>query len=113
MSVYRSKTEDFKKRAVKTLLNIFLAVKTEWTKCEHQDGMCVRTKIKKVVVHSNPFIKIIGIFLLVVRFVKSSDQTIIQIIRKNKIVLMFLIDLSYWFIGTYLKSSQHLRWWSL
>ena len=44
----------------------------------------VSTKIKKLVVHSNPFIKIIGIFLLIARFVKSSDQTIIQTIRKNK-----------------------------
>ena len=52
--------------------------------CEHQD--------KKMVVHSKPFIKIISIFLLIVRFVKSSDQAIIQTIRKNKSILMFLIN---------------------
>ena len=46
---------------------------------------------KKIVVHSKPFIKIIGILLLVVRFVKSSDQTIIQIIRKNESVLILLV----------------------
>ena len=33
----------------------------------------------------------IGILLLIVRFVKSSDQTIIHIIRENKAVLMFFI----------------------
>ena len=43
----------------------------------------VSTKIKKLVVHSNPFIKIIDIFLLITMFVKSSDQIIIQK-RKNK-----------------------------
>ena len=36
--------------------------------------------------HSKPFIKISGILLLIVRFVKCSDQTIIQIISKNKSV---------------------------
>ena len=51
----------------------------------------------------------IGILLLVVRFVKNSDQTIIHIIRKNKSVLMFLINPSNYFTETYLKSSQHLR----
>ena len=51
----------------------------------------------------------IGILLLVVRFVKNSDQTIIHIIRKNKSVLMFLINPSTDFTETYLKSSQHLR----
>ena len=59
--------------------------------------------------YSKQFIKIIGILLLTVRFVKSSDQTIIQIIRKNKSVLMFLINPSNCFTGTYLKPSQQLR----
>ena len=54
--------------------------------CEHQD--------KKMVVHSETFIKLISILLLIVRFVKSSDQAIIQIIRKNKSILMFLITTS-------------------
>ena len=49
-----------------------------------------------------------GILLLVVRFVKMSDQTITQIIRKNKSVLMFLINPSNCFTETYLKPSQHL-----
>ena len=35
-------------------------------------------------VHSKPFIKIIGILLLVVMFVKNADRIIIQIIRKKK-----------------------------
>ena len=42
--------------------------------CEYQD--------KKIVVHSKPSIRKIGILLLTVRFVKPSDQTIIQIIKK-------------------------------
>ena len=50
-----------------------------------------------------------GILLLVVRFVKKSDQTITPIIRKNKSVLMFLINPSNCFTETYLKPSQHLR----
>ena len=50
-----------------------------------------------------------GILLLVVRFVKMSDQTITHIIRKNKSVLMFLINPSNCFTETYLKPSQHLR----
>ena len=77
---------------MKTLLNIFLTVKA---------------------VHSKPFTKIIDILLLIIRFVKSSDQTIIQIIRKNKSILMFLVDPSNFFTGKYLKPSQHLRWRSL
>ena len=60
-------------------------------------------------VHSKPFIKIIGILLLTVRFVKSSDQTIIQIIRKNKSILIFLINPGNCFPGMYLKPSQHPR----
>ena len=60
-------------------------------------------------VYGKPFIKIIGILLLIVRFVKSSDQTIIQIIRKNRSVLMFLINPSNRLSGTYLKPLQHLR----
>ena len=61
--------------------------------------------------YSKPFIRIIGILLLIVRLVKSSNQTmtIIQIIRKNKPVLMFLINPSNCFTGTYLKPSEHLR----
>ena len=50
-----------------------------------------------------------GILLLVARFVKKSDQTITHIIRKNKSVLMFLINPSNCFTETYLKPSQHLR----
>ena len=62
-----------------------------------------------MVVHNKPFIKAIGALLLIVRFVKSSDQTIIQVIRKNKSILMFLINPSNCFTGMYLKPSQHLR----
>ena len=67
-------------------------------------------------VYSKPFIKIIGIFLLTVRSVKSSDQTFTQITRKNRSNLMFLIlnfNASNCFTGTYLKRLQHLRWRSL
>ena len=46
-------------------------------------------------------LKYLNIFLLIVRFVKSSDQTIIQIIRKNKSILMFLINPSNCFTGMY------------
>ena len=41
--------------------------------------------------HSTPFIKIISILLLIARFVKNLDPTIIQIIRKNKSSLIFFI----------------------
>ena len=68
--------------------------------CEHKD--------KQMVVHSKPFTKIIGILLLTVRFAKSSDQAIIQIIRKSKSVLMLLINSSNYFTGTHLKPSQDL-----
>ena len=68
------------------------------------------SQIKKVVVHSKPFIKAIDILLLKVRFVKSSDQTIIQIMnKKNKSILIFLFNPSNCFTGTYLNPSQHLR----
>ena len=46
-----------------------------------------------------------GILLLIVRFVKSSDQTIIQIIRKNRSILKFLINPSNCFTGT----ENHLQ----
>ena len=76
-----------KKSVVKTLLNIFLPVKTEWQMCGHPK--CFSTilkpqvlKDKKIVVHSKQFFKIIGILLLIARFVKSSDQNTIQTIKK-------------------------------
>ena len=40
---------------------------------------------KKSVVHSKPSTKIIGILLLIVRFAKSQDQIITQIIKKKQI----------------------------
>ena len=58
--------------------------------------------MKEIVVYSKAFIKIIGILLLIVRFVLSSDQTIIQVITKSKLILM-LINPSNCFAGTYLK----------
>ena len=45
----------------------------------------------------------IGNFLLIVSFLESSDQTIIQIIRKDKSILMFLINPINCFTGMYLK----------
>ena len=70
-----------KKSLVKTLLNIFLTVKQNDQMCEHQKifSTILKSKIfqhKKIWVYSKPFIKIIGILLLIVRFVKNSDQTI-------------------------------------
>ena len=38
---------------------------------------------KKIVVYGKPFIKAIGILLLIVRFAKSRDHTLIQTIKKN------------------------------
>ena len=55
--------------------------------------------------HSKPFIKIIDILLLLVRLVKTSHQTMIQTIRKNKSVLVFLINPSNCFIETYLSKT--------
>ena len=74
MPVYGSKTKDIQK----ILLNILLTVKMEL----------------KNLVHSKPFMKIIGILLLIVRLGKSSDQTIIQIIRENKSILFNPINVS-------------------
>ena len=47
--------------------------------CEHPKifSTILNSKIyqdKNITVHSKPFIKMIGILLLIVRFVKSSDQ---------------------------------------
>ena len=42
----------------------------------------------------------IGMSLMIVRFVKSSEQIIIQIIRMNKSNLMFLINPSNCFVRT-------------
>ena len=74
MPVYGSKTKDIQKIVV----NILLTVKMEL----------------KNLVHSKPFMKIIGILLLIVRLGKSSDQTIIQIIRENKSILFNPINVS-------------------
>ena len=71
---------------MKTLLNIFLTVKRNGQMCEHlkifQQFSILRysmfheySKIKKNVVYSKPFIQIIGILLLIVRFVKSLDYS--------------------------------------
>ena len=49
----------------------------------------------KNLVHSKPFMKIIGILLLIVRLGKSSHQTIIQIIRENKSILLILFNVSH------------------
>ena len=102
MSVYGNKMQDIKKKCSENIIEFFLHSKNGMVKF-------VSTKIKEIVVHSKPFIKIIGIFLLIVRFVRSSDQTILEIIRKNKSVLTFLINPSNCFTWTYLKLSQHLR----
>ena len=67
-----------KKSVVKTLLNIFLTAEIEWPNML----TILKSKIfydKKTVAYLS-FIKIIGFLLLTVRFFKSSDQTIIQII---------------------------------
>ena len=61
---------------------------------------------------SKPFIRMIGVSLmigggggpLIGRFVKSLDQTIIQI--KNKSILMFLVNPIICFIVIYQKPSQ-------
>ena len=66
---------------------------------------------KKILMHSKPFTKINNCHFVTdrFRFANSSDQTIIQIIRKNKPILMFLIKPRNCFTGKYLKSFQHLR----
>ena len=80
--------------------------------CKHQSIFSTILKPKMLkfwCIVSKPSIKLTVILLLIVRFVKSSDKTIIQIIRKNKSILIFLINPSNYFKGTYLKPSQHLR----
>ena len=74
---------------------------------EHQKTFSTILK-SKIFVYSKPFIKIISVLLLIFKFVKSSWQSIVQIIRKKKSILVFLINLSSCFIGTYLKPSQYL-----
>ena len=54
--------------------------------------------------YGKPFIKVIGILLFIAKV-----QIITHIIRKNQSFLMFLINPSNCFTGTYLKPSQHLR----
>ena len=51
--------------------------------CEHHD--------KKVVVHSRPFIEMISTWLLIVRFVKGSGQTVIHITTKKPVLEFYLI----------------------
>ena len=64
-----------KKKCSENLLNIFLTVKTEWPnvwapKIFFTDfwDILKYTKVKKIVVHSKPFIKVIGILLLIDKF---------------------------------------------
>ena len=64
-------------------------------------------KIKKNGGASKKFMRITGNLLFIGRFVKSSEKTIIQIIRKYTSILIFLINPSNCFTGTYLKPSQH------
>ena len=64
--------------------------------------LCFVTQEKRFIIL--PYlIKINGILLLIVRFVKSAD---LQIIRKNKPILMFLVNPSNFFTGVYLKPTQ-------
>ena len=120
MSIYWSKMHDIppppKKKCSENCIEYFTHSKNEMAKCLDTQKLFSHfqilrcSKIKKNVLHSKPFIKIIGILLLISRFVKSWDQTIIQIIRKNKSLLMFLINNNNFFVETYLKPSHHLRW---
>ena len=74
MSIYGSKIQGIKKKRVeKTLLSIFLTVKTKWPNVWAPNffSTFLDSKIQKIVVYSKPSIKIIGILLLIVRFVKS------------------------------------------
>ena len=94
MPVYRSKIQNIEKKCSENFTEYFSHSKNRLAKC-------VSTKIKKMVVLSKPSIKITGLLLLIVKFVESSDQTIIQILRKKKSILMFLINLSNCFTGMY------------
>ena len=72
------------------------------TKCKHPTVFSTilrYSKIKKIVIHT--------IYQNNLYFVKSSDRIIIQIIRKTKSILMFLIKPNNCFTGRYLKPSQH------
>ena len=60
-------------------------------------------------IHSKPFIKTIGILLLIVSIVEIWDQIIVQIIRKNNSILMSLINSNNFFTDTHINPSQHLR----
>ena len=79
--------QDIKKKFSENFIEFFFIVKTKWPNvwAPRIFSTILNSKIfqdKKIVVDSKPFIKIIGILLLIVRFVKNSDQTIIQIIIK-------------------------------
>ena len=60
-------------------------------------------------IHSKPFIKAIGILLLIVSIVEIWDQTIVQIIRKNKSTLMSLINSNNFFTDTHINPTSKMK----
>ena len=105
MSVYGSKIQDIK--CIENLIEYFTRSENGMAKCVSTQKSFHRLWNKKIVVQSKPFIKIIGILILILRFVKSSGQTIIQIKTiQNKIIqIRFLINLRL-FTGTNIKPSK-------
>ena len=83
-----------------------------WSSCQNLNQYNLRNCIDKIIFqdkenlfHSKPFIKMIDILMLIVSLVESTDQTIIQIIRENKSVLMLLINPSNCFTVTYVSKT--------
>ena len=74
MSLCGSKILDIKGKFSRNLIENFSHNKSRMANCVNTQNFFQR------------FIKIIGILLLIVRFVKNSNQTIIQITRKNKLI---------------------------
>ena len=98
------------KKYSENFIEYFTQSKNEMTKCVSSQIFFPRfwiprcSKIRKIAVHSKSSIKIVGILLLLVSFLKSWIQSIIQIIRKNKSVFIFLINCNSSFT-VYLKRS--------
>ena len=110
MSVYGSNTGHQKiKKVAKDFAELFSYSKNGMAKYVNTQKLFPTIfKKKKLWCICKPFFKIIDILFLMVRFAKSSGQTIIQIIRK-KSVLMFSINPSNGFAGTYLKPPSKMK----
>ena len=85
LSVCGGKIQDINKKCSENLIEYFSDSKNGVANCVSTQKIFNDFKFwdKRIVVHNKRFIKISGILLLIVKFVKSSDLAIIQIIRNK------------------------------